>query len=81
MINTMGHLDWMATHDLKAGGSTLGYELTARKAGSQDPFWVVSAAPAVINGHNGIFQVPFLKFIAELVFAHVSKSIRRNEAK
>jgi hypothetical protein len=29
----------------------------------------------VINAHNGIFQVPFLKFIAALVFKHVSKSL------
>jgi pimeloyl-ACP methyl ester carboxylesterase len=76
MINTMGHLDWLTTHDLKTIGGIPGYELEARTERAQQPYWVVSAAPTVINGHDGIFQPPFLKFVAQLVFAHVSKSIR-----
>ena len=75
MINTIGHLDWMTTHDLKATGANPGFELTPKSSASQQPYWVVSASPAVINGHNGIFQVPFLEFIAALVFTHVSKSL------
>jgi alpha-beta hydrolase superfamily lysophospholipase len=81
MINTVGHLDWLTSHDLKAASNAPGYELTPRKAGAQAPFWVIGAAPAVINGHNGIFQLPFLKFIAGLVFAHVTSSIQRKESK
>jgi hypothetical protein len=81
MINTVGHLDWLRSHDLKATSNASGYELTPRKAGFQAPFWVVGAAPAVINGHNGIFQLPFLKFIAGLVFAHVTNSIKRKTSK
>jgi hypothetical protein len=73
MINTVGHLDWMTTHDLKTIDASPGFELRSRTTDPQQPYWVVSAAPSVINGHNGIFQVPFLKFISALVFAHVSK--------
>jgi pimeloyl-ACP methyl ester carboxylesterase len=75
MINTIGHLDWMATHDLKAIDAGPGFQLKPRDEGLQHPYWVVSATPAVINGHNGIFQAPFLKFIAALVFTHVSKGL------
>jgi hypothetical protein len=81
MINTVGHLDWLTTHNLEEISNAPGYELTPRKAGFQHPFWVVDATPAVINGHNGIFQLPFLQFIAGLVFAHVTNSIKRKEAK
>jgi pimeloyl-ACP methyl ester carboxylesterase len=77
MINTIGHLDWMTTHDLKMIDANPGFELTPRKSRPQHPYWVVSAAPEVINGHNGIFQEPFLKFVAELVFRHVSKSLQQ----
>jgi pimeloyl-ACP methyl ester carboxylesterase len=75
MINTIGHLDWMTTHDLRTIDASPGFELTPRTKGPQHPYWVVSAAQTVINGHNGIFQAPFLKFVAALVFTHVSKSL------
>jgi pimeloyl-ACP methyl ester carboxylesterase len=75
MINTMGHLDWLITHDLKAKEESPGYDRTARSPGPHQPYWIMSATPAVINGHSGIFQTPFLRFIADLVFAHVKKSI------
>ena len=77
MINTVGHLDWMTTHDLKTIDANPGFELTPRKSGPQQPYWVVSAAPEVIDGHNGIFQAPFLRFVADLVFRHVSNSLQR----
>jgi len=80
MINTIGHLNWLTTHDLKVIDANPGYELTPRNVGPQHPYWVVSAAPTVINGHNGIFQEPFLKFIADIVFTHVSRSLRDGSA-
>ena len=39
-----------------------------------NPFWVVGAAKEVIDGHGGIWQTPFLQFIASLVFQHVQAS-------
>jgi pimeloyl-ACP methyl ester carboxylesterase len=83
MIHTIGHLEWLTTHELKAIDTSPGFELRPRTTGPQHPYWVVSAAPSAINGHNGIFQAPFLKFVAALVFAHVSKGphLSRDEPK
>ncbi|HXW19210.1 MAG TPA: hypothetical protein VEK35_01760, partial [Roseiarcus sp.] len=75
MLNTVGHLPWMTTHALASpeGGSS--YQLAEVADGAPvDPFWVVRAAPAVIDGHNGIFQPPFLHFVADQVFRHVQYS-------
>ena len=75
MVNTIGHLPWLKTHDLVGGDSDSRYKLTAvRREGSRNPFWVVQATAPVINGHNGIFLPPFLEFIAGLVFRHLEYS-------
>jgi hypothetical protein len=42
-----------------------------------NPFWVVGATKEVIDGHGGIWQTPFLLFIASLVFQHVQVSRKR----
>ena len=78
MVNTIGHLPWLKTHDLAGGGADSSFELTAvGPEGSRNPYWVVQATPTVINGHNGIFLPPFLKFVARLVFRHVeSRGLR-----
>jgi hypothetical protein len=70
MINTIGHLKWMKTHDLVGAGA--GYQLNPVSANSEwSPFWVARATPDIINGHNGIFMEPFLRFVGDLVFRHV----------
>jgi hypothetical protein len=75
MVNTIGHLPWLKTHDLAGGGAGSEFTLTeVTPEAKWNPFWVVQAAPIVINGHNGIFLAPFLEFVAQLVFAHVSYS-------
>ena len=60
MINTIGHLPWLKTHDLRGGPSPTAYALTPPPEATRHPFWVVQAAPDVINGHNGIFGDRFL---------------------
>jgi hypothetical protein len=73
MINTIGHLKWMKTHDLVGAGA--GYQLNPVSANSEwSPFWVARATPDIINGHNGIFMEPFLRFVGDLVFRHVQYS-------
>lgn len=42
-----------------------------------NPFWVLQASPDVIDGHGGITQAPFLKFAADLLFAHSDHSAAR----
>jgi hypothetical protein len=72
MVNTIGHLSWLKTHDLAGISAAPGYQLIPASPEAQwNPFWVVRAAPAIINGHNGIFLPPFLRFVADQVFAHV----------
>jgi hypothetical protein len=75
MVNTIGHLPWLKTHDL-AGGSP--YTITPPGL-QRNPFWVVAATADVIDGHNGIFLPTFLRFVADRVFEHVqySRSARR----
>jgi hypothetical protein len=75
MVNTIGHLPWMKTHDLVGAAGGADYDLKpVSPAADWSPFWVVQAAPAVINGHNGIFLPPFLRFVGGLVFRHVQYS-------
>jgi hypothetical protein len=72
MVNTIGHLEWLKTHDLQASPAIPGYQLVAKDSGDHSPFWTVGAAPSIVDGHNGIFLKPFLTFVASLVFRHVS---------
>jgi hypothetical protein len=74
MINTIGHLPWLKTHDLRGGLSPTEYALTPPPEATQHPFWVVLATRDVIDGHNGIFGDRFLKFVADRVFEHVEYS-------
>lgn len=74
MVNTVGHLDWLKTHDIKATGGPDRYTLDPPAGATQHPFWVVQATPDVINGHNGIFGERFLKFVADRVFEHARNS-------
>jgi len=75
-VRTVGHVSWMRTHLLQEGGA--GYECIPVDGSEADgnPFWVVQASPAIINGHNDIFNPKFLAFAADLVFAHVRYSRR-----
>src|SRR5580704_12610115 len=74
MINTIGHLPWLKTHDLRGGFSPTEYALTPPPEATQHPFWVLLATPDVIDGHSGIFGDRFLKFVADRVFEHVEYS-------
>jgi hypothetical protein len=75
MINTIGHLPWMKTHDLVGAGAGAGYQLNpVAPTSNWSPFWVVRATPDIINGHTGIFMAPFLRFVGGLVFRHVQYS-------
>ena len=74
MVNTIGHLPWLKTHDLAGGGDSKFALTEVTPEAKRNPFWVVQAAPTVINGHDGIFLAPFLEFVAYLVFQHVEYS-------
>ena len=65
--------------DASSGGAT-GYKLSPSAQGDKGatPFWVVQATPDVINGHNDIFNLRFLAFIAGLVFTHADHTADRD---
>jgi hypothetical protein len=58
----------------------LPYKLSPSAQGDKGatPFWVVQASPDVINGHNDIFNLRFLAFIADLVFTHADHTADRD---
>jgi pimeloyl-ACP methyl ester carboxylesterase len=83
LIRTMGHLTWMRTHELslrgpsEAVGEFGSAQLRRIRFSEHNPFWVVGATPDVINGHNGIWQQPFIDFVQSLVLSHVRNAEAR----
>ncbi len=79
---TIGHNPSVKTHDI-VGATEDGkpdYELrppVSKNKKTDNPFWVVQASPEVINRHGGITLTPFLKFAADLLFAHSDHSAAR----
>jgi Alpha/beta hydrolase family len=41
---------------------------------ADNPFWVVSATPEVVDGHNGIFGDVFVGFVHDLVGTHMARA-------
>jgi hypothetical protein len=80
LIHTIGHLPWMLTHALSDAAPTTPDPTTQEIAGCwlkglrfdpHNPFWVASATPKIIDGHNGIWLQPFRDFAAALVTGHM----------
>jgi len=67
----------MRTHELSLRGPSepLGEfgraQLRRIQFSEHNPFWVVGATPDVVNGHNGIWQQPFVDFVQSVVMSHV----------
>jgi len=74
LIRTMGHVRWMRTHELSSGG------LRQVQFDPKNPFWVVSATPDIIDGHNGIWKDAFINFAQGLILQHVQARERRAAA-
>jgi len=76
LVNTIGHIDALQTHDLsrQPGGSTV---CTPRPGvPKENPFWVVRAEPPVIDGHSGALTPPVIQLIEDLIGRHL-KATRR----
>lgn len=76
MINTLGHVAWMRTHRLSTATRDRPYDLVPERT---SPFMVVGADKSVVNGHNGIWQPPFMRFLADQIFEHVDKQARSRQ--
>src|SRR6202044_1421737 len=74
VTHALGFVPGFRTHALAGPTGNEPFVLTPPGITQANPFWVVGAAKEVIDGHGGIWQTPFLQFIASLVFQHVQAS-------
>jgi hypothetical protein len=74
VTHALGFVPDFRTHALAGPSADKPFVLDPPDIMQADPFWVVGAAKAVIDGHGGIWQTPFLQFVASIVFQHVRES-------
>ena len=74
VTHAIGFVPTFRTHTLAGPQGTNHFVLTPPGSAQVNPFWVVGATKDVIDGHGGIWQAPFLLFIAALLFQHVQAS-------
>jgi hypothetical protein len=79
VTHALGFVPSFRTHTLAGPTGNEPFVLNPPGGDQANPFWVVGAAKEVIDGHGGIWQTPFLLFIASLVFQHVQASRRAPE--
>ena len=72
--HALGFVPHFRTHKLTGPTADKPFVLDPPGTAQANPFWVVGAAKEVIDGHGGIWQAPFLLFIASLVFQHLQAS-------
>jgi hypothetical protein len=74
--HALGFVPSFRTHEIAGPTTDKPFVLDPPDTAQANPFWVVGAAKEVIDGHGGIWQTPFLQFVASLVFKHVQASKR-----
>ena len=80
VTHAIGFVPSFRTHRLAGPEGDKPFSLTPPDILQPNPFWVAGATKEVIDGHGGIWQTPFLLFIASIVFQHVQDSQRRPPA-
>ena len=74
VAHAIGFIDEFRTHALHGPAGADAFVLEPPDIRRPDPFWVVRADAAVIDGHGGIWTEPFGRFLAALLFQHVAVS-------
>ena len=74
VTHALGFVEAFRTHKLEGPAAGKPFVLSPGDTAQIDPFWVVAASKEVIDGHGGIWQPPFLQFLASMVFQHVQAS-------
>jgi hypothetical protein len=74
VTHALGFVPSFRTHKLDGPKADKPFALDPPGITQASPFWVVGAAKEVIDGHGGIWQTPFLQFVASIVFQHVQAS-------
>ena len=76
----LGFVEDFRTHRLTGPSGGKPFALSPSESGSENPsagdihqinpFWIVAADKEVLDGHGGIWQRPFLLFLASILFQH-----------
>jgi hypothetical protein len=74
VTHAIGFIPAFRTHRLAGPSDGAPFHLSPSGSRQVDPYWVIGAEPAVIDGHGGIWQTPFLLFLASILFQHVQAS-------
>jgi hypothetical protein len=74
VTHAFGFVPGFRTHKLTGPAADQPFALDPPGTMQANPFWMVGAAKEAIDGHGGIWQTPFLRFIASVVFQHVQAS-------
>ena len=74
VTHAFGFVPSFRTHKLAGPTADKPFALDPPEVAQANPFWMVGAAKEVIDNHGGIWQTPFLLFIASVVFQHVQAS-------
>ena len=74
VTHAIGFIEEFRTHVLSGPSMPKPFTLEPAAIERNNPFWVVTATKEVVDGHGGIWQPPFLSFIAALIFQHVNRS-------
>jgi hypothetical protein len=72
--HAIGFIDEFRTHHISGSSGMAPFDLDPPQPSQKNPYWVVTAEKAVIDGHGGIWQDPFASFLAAVVFQHVNVS-------
>ena len=67
----LGFVPPFRTHTLTGPAAANPFVLSPPDIHQKDPFWVVGADKAVVDGHGGIWQRPFKLFLASILFKHI----------
>jgi hypothetical protein len=71
ITHAIGFIAEFTTHRLDAETPNAPAKLVPIGIEETNPFWVVRANAAVIDQHGGIWQPPFMNFLASVLFNHV----------
>jgi hypothetical protein len=71
LYHTMGHVDFLRTHELSIPPGSATVAAKRVMFDETNPFWVASATPQVIDGHNGIWLAGFQEWVRDLVAAQL----------
>jgi hypothetical protein len=74
VTHAIGFIKEFQTHEISGRAGQDTFTLQPPDIQQRNPYWVMSADKIIIDGHSGIWQEPFLNFLAAILFQHVNVS-------